>query len=466
MKTKGVLGTEDYVSQLSKKIINDSSNKLFLPFENEIKAVASYYIDIENALINNNPKEALRCSRLTAEAICKHLYYIRLNKESSEISLNDLIYELIKLDEINKVIKPHFKILQSFGNIASHHILEGDDEITIEYAEPCVKSAAYIIRWYFKKFNLDLEENEDNQDIDEIEWNKASEINTIEAYQKYISLNMERKHFDQALNKISELQINNEEDDRIWKVCKEKNTSQGYKEYLLKNPTGKYTVEASRLFVICQQNEIYDKEQWENTVKRNTLLAYEEYISGNSIKRYLDLAKIRVFELKEVKNNYYYNQALYIYKNASNDSDYKKAKELFSLSAEKGNRNAMEILAYMYLNGQGTLENRKLAYSWYKKLADAGSAEGQRRLGDAYNFGDTVTADDKKAAYWYTKAAKQGNDFALIGLAFLYKYGTGVKKDLNMAYNLLNKAKELGNKEAEVNLYRVRELIKKKNKSQ
>ena len=436
MSIKDILESEKYLSKLSRNILMDKTKKIFLPLENEIKEVANYYIAIEDALKNNNPGEVLRCCRLSAEAICKHLYYIRLNVYPSKATLNDLIYNLIKLGEINNLIEAQFKNIQNLGNVGSHHDL--NKKITMEYIEPCIKSVAYIIKWYFKKFNIYLDEEQYNKDLDEIEWIKANEINTIEAYQAYISSNnIERKYFEEALNKISELEIISAEDDEVWGECKKVNSSKVYKDYLLKYPGGKYVKEASKLFTICKQNEIYDKQKWDRAIEEDTLLGYEKYISGDSIKNYLDLAKAKINEILNKGLENIYNEALEKYKKAESDYDYKEIVDLIEEASNKGHIKSNGLLGVLYCEGKGVKKDYSKAKELLEVAAENGDVLAQRYLGDLYFSGKGVEKSYEEAFKLYNESVSNGDIESSFMVGYSYLNGLGVKKDINKAISFL-----------------------------
>jgi hypothetical protein len=87
-----------------------------------------------------------------------------------------------------------------------------------------------------------------------------------------------------------------------------------------------------------------------------------------------------------------------------------------------------------------------------KKLADAGSASGQTKLGDCYANGFGVTEDAAEAVKWYRKAAALGDAQAYYNLGFCYFVGKGVIKDYSEAIKCGRKAAALGLVQAQNNL--------------
>jgi hypothetical protein len=69
-----------------------------------------------------------------------------------------------------------------------------------------------------------------------------------------------------------------------------------------------------------------------------------------------------------------------------------------------------------------------------RKLADAGDADAQWRMGVRYHTGAGVPQDDKQAVQWFLRSAEQGNMTAQATLGAYYWAGRGVPQDLSRAY--------------------------------
>ena len=65
----------------------------------------------------------------------------------------------------------------------------------------------------------------------------------------------------------------------------------------------------------------------------------------------------------------------------------------------------------------------------YRKLAEAGSAAAEARLGQMYQSGLGVARDYGEAANWYRKAADQGDASAGGRARYLHRDGRGVPRD-------------------------------------
>jgi uncharacterized protein len=135
---------------------------------------------------------------------------------------------------------------------------------------------------------------------------------------------------------------------------------------------------------------------------------------------------------------------------------------------DKGIIEAQFILATMYANGEGVIQDKKAAFRlfylaakqkgaaqaiWEEGMvanrfvqkntpqelklltndAEAGIAAGQFKLGIAYALGQVVPKDYEKAVKWYRVAAEQGNSEAQYALGVMYFKGLGVLASENAA---------------------------------
>jgi hypothetical protein len=69
-----------------------------------------------------------------------------------------------------------------------------------------------------------------------------------------------------------------------------------------------------------------------------------------------------------------------------------------------------------------------------RKLADAGDADAQWRMGVRYHTGAGVPQDDRQAVQWFLRAAEQGHISAQATLGAYYSAGRGVPQDFSRAY--------------------------------
>ena len=101
---------------------------------------------------------------------------------------------------------------------------------------------------------------------------------------------------------------------------------------------------------------------------------------------------------------------------------------------------AQHMLAIMFQNGLGTVENPKQALKMMTSSAKQGYPIAQHGLGFMYMQGECVEKDSKKAIEWFKKAAEQGLQGSLTTLAMMYEQGEGVEKDVKKAKELYKAA--------------------------
>jgi len=130
--------------------------------------------------------------------------------------------------------------------------------------------------------------------------------------------------------------------------------------------------------------------------------------------------------------------------------DYKNALPLFEKLAEQGNAKAQNVLAVMYINGQGLPKDIKKAMIWYEKAAALGNDAAQYNLGIIYDLGENnIPQDYKKAAYWYEKAAALGRAEAQYNLGAMYIKGKGVSQNYEQGVAWIKKAASKGDEMAQ-----------------
>ena len=88
-------------------------------------------------------------------------------------------------------------------------------------------------------------------------------------------------------------------------------------------------------------------------------------------------------------------------------------------------------VSYDY-NG-GNHPDPKVAFGWYLKAAQAGSAKGAFNVGVMYDAGRGVPHDPAAAATWYAMAAALSEPRAAYNLGELYETGEGVPKNPALA---------------------------------
>ena len=80
--------------------------------------------------------------------------------------------------------------------------------------------------------------------------------------------------------------------------------------------------------------------------------------------------------------------------------------------AEAGNIDAQVSLAGLYEAGLGVAQNNRAAARWYERAARRGNMIARLNIGDFFSRGIGVPRDRARAWYWLSLAAEGGNDWA------------------------------------------------------
>jgi len=101
-----------------------------------------------------------------------------------------------------------------------------------------------------------------------------------------------------------------------------------------------------------------------------------------------------------------------------------QSKAHYQRAAELGLAMGQCNLAFMHLNGEGTVKNPLEAVRWYRRCAAQGHYVGARALGSLYARGDAgLPRDGRRAEAWYLLAARQGHVPAQEALVTMYSQG-------------------------------------------
>lgn len=84
--------------------------------------------------------------------------------------------------------------------------------------------------------------------------------------------------------------------------------------------------------------------------------------------------------------------------------DYERSYGLAKKAAEAGNLGAQNLLAFLYINGQGVARDTKIGFAWMKKAAEGGHAIAQFNMGVRHEN----AMEDGEAFGWYCLAAVRG----------------------------------------------------------
>ncbi len=119
-----------------------------------------------------------------------------------------------------------------------------------------------------------------------------------------------------------------------------------------------------------------------------------------------------------------------------------------------GDGAAVWEIAARQAEGRGVTRDLALAAKFYERLATAGYAPAQFKVGNAYEKGSGVIRDVEKAKLWYGRAADQGNIRAMHNLAVLHAENPAAngKPDFANAANAFRRAAEHGVRDSQYNL--------------
>ena len=126
-------------------------------------------------------------------------------------------------------------------------------------------------------------------------------------------------------------------------------------------------------------------------------------------------------------------------------------------SAKSGDARSQFSLANMYHNGIGIKADEKLAFYWYKRVADQGFASAQFNVANGYYHGIGTHQDLKQALSWYKKAAEQDFVTAQYNLAVMYRRGEGSNVDNKAAFYWYERSAQLGYGVAQLTLAKLYE---------
>jgi TPR repeat protein len=131
--------------------------------------------------------------------------------------------------------------------------------------------------------------------------------------------------------------------------------------------------------------------------------------------------------------------------------DFSQAFTWYRKAAEQGNAEGEERVGSFYYLGRGVNQDTGEAAVWYRRAAEHGNPDAQRKLGGMYE-GDVrlpglpqdietnVRQNYSEAARWLRRAADQGDPLAQLSLGLLYEEGTGVPQDFVQAHMWFNLA--------------------------
>lgn len=178
---------------------------------------------------------------------------------------------------------------------------------------------------------------------------------------------------------------------------------------------------------------------------REALLIYINYCRDVNIKLDYELFQQGLFASAEQGDpDSLYDIGNFLLNGTLNfPQDNEKAMEYFFKAAKLNHTNAMNQIAYSYLNGRGVEADDQQMLAWYERSAGLGNADAMTNIGNIYAQGQGVEQDYQKALEYFLKAAELGNANAMNNLAYLYQNGFGVEQDQAKALKWLQQAKEI-----------------------
>jgi TPR repeat protein len=108
-------------------------------------------------------------------------------------------------------------------------------------------------------------------------------------------------------------------------------------------------------------------------------------------------------------------------------------------SAETGDVDAMNKLAWIYGQGEGVPRDRAKCHYWAKRSAELQDPEGLYNHGVHHANGELGRTDIDMANRLWRQAAAKGHPPAMANIGLSYFHGNGVPRDLTMALEWMKK---------------------------
>ena len=131
-------------------------------------------------------------------------------------------------------------------------------------------------------------------------------------------------------------------------------------------------------------------------------------------------------------------------KAAYDAGDYAKAMEYYRRAADAGSADGLRSIGNLYANGEGVEVDPKKAREYYDLAAAQGDAKSFYNIAILYQYGEGERQDTGKAVEYYLKSGEMGFADAWTALAYIYQYGDGVEPDIGKAVEYWQKAADLG----------------------
>lgn len=132
--------------------------------------------------------------------------------------------------------------------------------------------------------------------------------------------------------------------------------------------------------------------------------------------------------------------------------DYAKARQWYQLAVEKGDSDAQNNLAWLYLLGNGVPRDPDRALQLFNSAATQNNLSAFRSLAKVYTKGVGVPPDPTAAFKWWRKAAEQDDPTSQFRVGLAYLDGVGVEQDSAQGVAWLEKSANAGEGPAQANL--------------
>jgi TPR repeat protein len=107
------------------------------------------------------------------------------------------------------------------------------------------------------------------------------------------------------------------------------------------------------------------------------------------------------------------------------ENHYQEAFDQFRNLAEKGSPEAMRRLGNLYHFGEGVPQDFASAFEWYEKAFINGDDASPHHIGRLYLNGEGTERNEEEALYWYRHAALRGHVAGMSWMGYFYASGKG-----------------------------------------
>jgi len=122
-------------------------------------------------------------------------------------------------------------------------------------------------------------------------------------------------------------------------------------------------------------------------------------------------------------------------------------------AATAGDDVMMHNVGVAYENGTGVAVDKRAAFEWYRRAAEAGVPSSQFNLATILVYGSTGSETDLCAAFkWFRRAAEAGHSGAQNSLGACYEMGVGCDKNPRAAFEWIRRAASAGSMAAMANV--------------